>query len=83
MNQVICLVGVGNWTVHKVENLPSFSESRSEERKGGGEERGREKDIFIKTTEYIICMPCHGLVAKRFIKLHTSEYSRVKKKRKE
>lgn len=39
MNQVICLVWVGNWTVRKVKTLPSFfSESRSEERKGGGGE---------------------------------------------
>lgn len=62
MNQAICLVGVGNWTVHKVENLPSFSDSRSEERKGGGgKERGggggREKDIFIKTTEDLHALP--------------------------
>lgn len=49
MNQAICLVGVGNWTVHKVENLPSlFSESRSEERKGGGgkERVGGERYIY-------------------------------------
>lgn len=57
MNQVICLVGVGNWTVHKVENLPPlFSESRSEERRGKGE-GGREKDGFIKTTEYLHALP--------------------------
>lgn len=47
MNQVICLVWVGNWTVRKGKTLPSFfSESRSEERKGG-EEGGREGEIYI------------------------------------
>lgn len=59
MNQAICLVGVGNWTVRKVENLPSFSESRSKERKGGGgkERGGGKKDIFIKTTEDLHTLP--------------------------
>lgn len=47
MNQVICLVWVGNWTVRKVKTLPSFfSESRSEERKGGGKGE-REGEIYI------------------------------------
>lgn len=46
MNPVICLVGAGNWTVHKVENLPSFSESRSEERRGGGGGK-EERKIYL------------------------------------
>lgn len=56
MNQVICLVGVRNWTVRKVENLPSlFSESRSEERKGG---RGREGEryIYYKDNRRFACL---------------------------
>lgn len=67
MNQAICLVGVGNWTVRKVENLPSFSESRSEERKGGEEE-----DIFIKTTEYLHTLP--WTCSKKF---HQTPYIKV------
>lgn len=56
MNQAICLVGAGNWTVHKIETFPPSSPSRDlkRERGRGG---GREKDIFIKTTEDLHALP--------------------------
>lgn len=70
MNQVICLVGVGNWTVHKVENLPP-SPSRDLEREKGEGERGRKIDLYRQQKT---CMPCHGLVAE---KIHQTPFIKV------
>lgn len=59
MNQAICLVGAGNWTVHKVETFPPSSLSRDLKRERGG--RGREGEgegerYICKDNRRFVCL---------------------------
>lgn len=78
MNQAICLVGVGNWTVHKVETFPPSPSRDLKRERGGG-----EKDRFLKTTEDLHALPWTCSEKDSSNSIHQSIHVVVKKKRKE